>query len=305
MAKARALDKRRKSIRNIRKITRTMEMIATARFKKAMDRAIAATDFTRRVTQLVRDLSEGGAEVRHPLLEPRPEVKHAKILVLSANRGLCGGYNSSVTRLALSRYEELRQLDLPRLTLEASGKRGIGFLKFRKIPLEQQFTHFEDQPKFAEVEVIANRYLDDYILGRLDRLDVVYTKFVSASVQTPVVETLLPLGSLTDEAEVTKQDSRTGPAEDGKSGDVQYEFYPSASDILEEIVPTSFKIKLFKCFLDAAVSEQIARRVAMKAATENASEIIRSLSMTYNRARQTQITSEIMEVIGGAEALSG
>ena len=305
MAKARALDKRRKSIRNIRKITRTMEMIATARFKKAMDRAVAATDFTRRVTQLVRDLAQGGAEVRHPLLEPRSEVKHAKVLTLTANRGLCGGYNSSASRMGNSRYEELLAMDVPHVSLEASGKRGISFFKFRKVPVEHQFTHFEDQPKFAEVEVIANRYLDDYIHGRLDRLDVVYTKFVSASVQTPVAETLLPLGSLTEEESPNAAVKDAGDPGTQSSGDIVYEFYPSASDILEEIVPTSFKIKLFKCFLDAAVSEQIARRVAMKAATENASDIIRSLSRTYNRARQTQITSEIMEVIGGAEALSG
>lgn len=308
MAKARALDKRRKSIRNIRKITRTMELIAAARFKKAMDRAVAATDFTRRVTQLVRDLAQGGLEVRHPLLLPRSETKNVTMLILTANRGLCGGYNSAVLRTALQRYEQLKNTEgIEAIQLEVAGKRGINALKYRRIPIERQFTHFEDQPKFAEVDEIATRYLEAYVAGKLDRLEVVYTKFISGSKQIPVVETLLPLGSLEGEEETPQ--GAAAEAETKKGGrapaEVRYEFYPSAREILEEIVPTSFKVRLFKCFLDAAVSEQIARRVAMKSATENANDIIKTLSRTYNRARQSQITNEIMEVIGGAEALSG
>ena len=301
MAKARALDKRRKSIRNIRKITRTMELIATARFKKAMDRASAATAYTRRITQLVADLAQSGLEVSHPLLEARETADNATLLVLTANRGLCGGYNSSVVRIALSRYLELK-LQFANLRLEVSGKRGISALKFRKLLPDEAFTHFEDQPKFKEIELIANRYLDEFATGKLDRLDVAYTQFVSSSKQIAVVETLLPLGSLAG-AEAEKKPTQSG---DGKAiGESMYEFLPSAESILQEVVPTSFKVKLFKCFLDAAVSEQISRMVAMKSATENASDMIRQLSMTYNRARQSQITGEIMEIIGGVEALKG
>ena len=169
-------------------------------------------------------------------------------------------------------------------------------MKFRGIEPDESYTQFEDQPGFDEVEVIANRYLDAYISGDLDRLDVVYTKFETASRQTAVVETLLPLSSLggDDEAE-------GGGADAGS----MYEFLPSAESILEEVVPTSFKAKLFKCFLDAAVSEQVARMIAMKGATESAGDMIKQLSMTYNRARQSQITGEIMEIIGGVEALKG
>ena len=292
MAKARALDKRRKSIRNIRKITRTMELIATARFKKAMDRAHAATAYTKRITQVVADLANAGLQVKHPLLEPREKTNNAILLVLTANRGLCGGYNSGVIRLALPRLEELRST-VPGIRLEVSGKRGISGFKFRKIEMHESYTQFEDQPKYDDVEAIAKRYLEAYITGKLDRLDVAYTKFVSSSRQVAVVETLLPLGSL--------DGASSAPAE--KKSDAQYEFLPSAASILEEVVPTSFKVKLFKCFLDAAVSEQIARMVAMKSATENASDMIKSLSTTYNRARQSQITGEIMEIIGGVEAL--
>jgi F-type H+-transporting ATPase subunit gamma len=295
MAKARALDKRRKSIKNIRKITRTMELIATARFKKAMDRASAATAYTKRITALASDLANAGLEVSHPLLEGRSEVKHATLLVLTGNRGLCGGYNSNVQRAGLARYNELKE-SVPLVTLEISGKRGISAFRFREIKPDVTFTHFEDKPTFEEVELLANRYLDDYATGKLDRLDVAYTRFEGIARQIVSVETLLPLGELAGAEE-------TGETAD--AGQSQYEFLPSAESILEEVVPTSFKVKLFKCFLDAAVSEQIARMVAMKAATENADKIIKQLSMTYNRARQTQITGEIMEVLGGVEALKG
>lgn len=293
MAKARALDKRRKSIKNIRKITRTMELIATARFKKAMDRAAAATAYTRRITALVADLARTGLEVSHPLLEARAETKHAVLLVLTGNRGLCGGYNSSVLRVALPRYHELRTA-VPRVTLEVSGKRGISGFRFREITPEHAYTHFEDKPSFGEVEVLANRYLEEFATGQLDRLDVAYTRFAGIARQVATVETLLPLASLAEAGE--EEAERDG-------GQTQYEFLPSAQSILEEVVPTSFKVKLFKCFLDAAVSEQVARMVAMKAATENADKLIKQLSMKYNRARQSQITGEIMEVLGGVEAL--
>jgi F-type H+-transporting ATPase subunit gamma len=296
MAKARKLDKRRKSIRNIRKITRTMELIATARYKKAMDRATAASAYTRRITQVVADLARAGLEVSHPLLTPHEETNHATLLVLTANRGLCGGYNGSVVRAAVARYEELKR-SIPHVEMEVSGKRGIAAFKFRKIALAQTYTQFNDQPKFEEVEPIANRYLDAYVTGKLDRLDVAYTRFLTSSKQTAVVETLLPLGSLEGAEEGQKQDE---PA-----GESMYEFLPSAESILQEVVPASFKAKLFKCFLDAAVSEQIARMVAMKSATENASDMIKELSASYNRARQSQITGEIMEIIGGVEALKG
>jgi F-type H+-transporting ATPase subunit gamma len=292
MAKARALDKRRKSIRNIRKITRTMELIATARFKKAMDRAHAATAYTRRITQLVANLAQSGLQVSHPLLDPRPKVTNATLLVLTGNRGLCGGYNANIVRTALARFAQL-SAEVPTVRLEISGKRGIGAFKFRGYGADERFTHFEDKPSFAEVDVLANRYLESYITGQIDRLDVAYMRFDSISKQVPVAETLLPLSAIGG--------AEGAPA--AASPQLQYEFLPSPESILEEVVPTSFKVKLFKCFLDSAVSEQVARMVAMKAATENAGELIKQLSSQYNRARQSQITGEIMEVLGGVEAL--
>ncbi|KAA1259574.1 ATP synthase gamma chain [Rubripirellula obstinata] len=299
MANARALDKRRKSVRNIRKITRTMELIATARYKKAMDRAAAVTAYTDKLSHIVKSLAASGTEVQHPLLQPREETKNASLLVLSSNRGLCGGYNASVLRSTMSHLKTMRE-EVPGVSIDVSGKRGINGLKFRGVDVEDQYLHFEDQPAYAEVEKIASMYLEKFITGKIDRLDVIYTKFISTSKQVATIETLLPLGSLGDDLddEATTAGVSTGPS-------AEYEFLPSAESILEEVVPTSFKAKLFKCFLDAAVSEQVARMIAMKGATESAGDMIKQLSMTYNRARQSQITGEIMEIIGGVEALEG
>jgi F-type H+-transporting ATPase subunit gamma len=290
MANLRSLDKRRKSIRNIRKITRTMELIATARFKKAMDRAAAATDYTERITAIVRDLAKSGASVSHPLLESREQVKAATLMVLTSNRGLCGGYNGSVVRAALSRRTDLNA-SLQKLSLIVSGKRGISALRFRGVTIDESHTKFEDQPSFEDVSQIADKLIAQYQSGAIDRLDVAYTRFKSISKQETVVETLLPLGNLGSDTGTS-----VGPKE-------EYEFLPSAESILEEVVPASFRVRLFKCFLDAAVSEQIARMVAMKSATENAGDMIKQLSRTFNRARQAKITGEIMEIIGGVEAL--
>jgi len=303
MANPRVLDKRRRSIRNIRKITRTMELIATARFKKAMDRASAATAYTNRMTKLVQDLLSSGLEVSHPLLEKRDTVRNVTLLVLTANRGLCGGFNGNLQRAGFHRWMELKQ-SVPNCRLEVSGKRGISAFKFRGIAADSSYTKFEDRPTFDEVEAIASRYLDEYATGKLDRLDVVYTKFESISKQYVAIETLLPLAAIGGPAAAESTGKASGTRESASGARrAIYEFLPSPESILEEVVPASFKIKLFKCFLDSAVSEQIARMVAMKSATENAGDLIHRLSMQYNRARQSRITSELMDVIGGVEAL--
>ncbi|MDF1744463.1 MAG: ATP synthase F1 subunit gamma [Gimesia sp.] len=292
MAKARAIVKRLKAVNNIRKITRTMELIATARFKKAMDRASEAAAYTQKISELVSDLSQANLEFHHPLLEKHESEKNSVLLVLTSNRGLCGGYNSGVLKLALNRYKELKQSG-QNVRLEISGKRGISFLKYQDTSAAETYTHFEDRPTYEEVDELASRYITEYIEGKIDRLDVAYTEFISSSKQQAAVHSLLPIGAL-DTSETTADTITTK---------YDYEFLPSAQEILNEIVPTAFKARLFKCFLDAAVSEQISRMVAMKGATENANEMVGLLSAQYNRARQSQITSEILEIIGGAAAL--
>jgi F-type H+-transporting ATPase subunit gamma len=269
-----------------------MELISTARFRKAMDRASAAAAYTKRITALVAHLAHAGKEVRHPLLDQRPEPKRAILLVLTANRGLCGGYNSAVLRQAVARYRQLKESSVE-IELEVSGKRGASAAKYRGIAIAQAYSHFEDKPTFAEAELLANRYMDLFQSGQIDRLDVAYTQFESLSRQHAVAETLLPLAA------------PEGPNQNtAENGPREYDFLPSAESIVDELVPASFRTRLFKCLLDAAVSEQIARMVAMKAATENADTMVVTLGMAYNRARQTQITSELLEVISGAEALN-
>ncbi|MFM7039195.1 MAG: ATP synthase F1 subunit gamma [Planctomycetaceae bacterium] len=289
MANRRLLVKRLKAVRNIRKITRTMELIATSRFKKAMDRATEAAEYTRKISEIVGDLGQASLKFSHPLLQKHAEEKKGILLVLTANRGLCGGYNASVLRQTLAYVRQQREKGVE-TSLEVSGKRGIKFLNFQKVAMDQTYTHFEDKTTFLEVDVLASRYVDLYIAGKIDRLDVAYTRFESSSRQFAVVEPILPLSSL----------SSGGPA---RASGVDYDFLPSAQEILEEIVPAAFRAKLFKCFLDAIVSEQIARMVAMKGATENADEMAGNLKRQYNRARQAGITSELAEIIGGAAAL--
>jgi F-type H+-transporting ATPase subunit gamma len=292
MAQTRAIVKRRKAVRNIRKITRTMELIATARYKKALDRATEAEAFTRKIAELAADLSMYATGVKHPLLEKRDKVENTILLVITSNRGLCGGYNGGIIREAFAAANRIRA-EGSALHLEISGKRGIAWARYQGIPADNSYTHFEDKPRFEEADELANRYIRLYIAHKVDRVQVAYMKFLTASRQVPVVETLLPLSAMMEKGQEAKKETQA----------VEYEFLPGPREILEEILPISFKIRLFKCFLDAAVSEQIARRVAMKAATENAAEMIRNLSREYNRARQAQITTEISEVIGGAEAL--
>jgi F-type H+-transporting ATPase subunit gamma len=295
MAKARAIVKRLKTVRNIRKITRTMELIATARFKKAMDRATEAAAYTKKISEIVADLSGVDIDFQHPLLKPHESQNNVVMLALTSNRGFNGGYNGGVLRLAMQRIREAKADGL-NLAVEVSGKRGIKFLRFQKQNVDRTYTEFEDKPGYDEVEQIADRYLESYVTGKIDRLEIVYTKFLSASRQKAVIEILLPFGDLA----TGKKEGETASV---SKTQLDYEFLPSAQEILEEIVPASFKARLFKCFLDAAVSDQIFRMVAMKAATENAGDMINDLSRQYNRARQTQITSELSEIIGGAAAL--
>ncbi|MDO4551216.1 MAG: ATP synthase F1 subunit gamma [Planctomycetia bacterium] len=298
MAKTKILNKRRNSIRSIRKITRTMELISTASYRRAMERAVSSGAYTKRLTKMVRHLAATGAEISHPLLIPHPTEEKVALLVLTSNRGLCGGYNSSLVRAAQARWHELSDKDssikVPQVELQVSGKRGISFFTFRKILMAATYTQFEDKPTWAEVEEIAEQFLERYLTGDLDRLEIVYMKFESLSKQTVAHEILLPL------SEIGSGDS---DEPEKHSTETMYDFIPSAESILSEVVPASFKMKLFNCFLDSAVSEQIARMVAMKAATENADSMIKTLTMAVNRARQGQITGELTELIGGVEAL--
>lgn len=292
MAKTRELVVRRKAIRNIRKITRTMELIATARFKKAMDRTVEAAAYTKKIAEIAAELSASAQDVTHPLLVKREKISKRILLVICSNRGLCGGYNAGILREATNSLNAAKSRGEETL-LELSGKRAIAFFKYQQIVPVATYINFEDKPKFDEVEPLADKFIREFISGNVDAVDVAYMKFHNPARQFPVVETILPFAKPTESAgSVVK-----------KNENISYEFLPNAAEILEELLPQAFKASLFKCFLDAAVSEQIGRRVTMKAATENADDMIKAISLLYNRARQAQITKEISEIIGGAAAL--
>ena len=223
-------------------------------------------------------------------------MRKSLLLVLTSNRGLCGGYNGGILRAANEAIRSLREAHTP-FDLDVSGKRGINFFRFQGVPRGREYTQFEDKPAFAEVDLVGNRLIDLFVTGQVDRCRWRTCSSSTPPGSRPVVETLLPLSSVAVE---TRKAGRRGPALGRRSTTSSC---PSAADILEELVPVAFKVRLFKCFLDAAVSEQIARRVAMKAATENAGDLIKDLTRVYNRTRQANITKEISELIGGSEAL--
>ena len=293
MANAKTIVKRRKAVTNIEKITRTMQLIATAKFQKALNRATATQPYTEKLTELVAQLSAQVTDVNHPLLRSEPVSGRSGVLVLTSNRGLCGGYNGRLLEAGLN-HLRASEKDLE-IELDVSGKKGISYFRFVGREIRKSYTHLEDKVRFDEVEVLADEFIDRFAREELDSVYVVYMNFQSVARQVPTVIELLPMQAQAEE-------SAGGPA--GGEGGVQYDFSPDPEALLAELLPAAVRTRLFQCFTDAAVSEQIARMVAMKAATDAASDMIKILTRTYNRARQTQITMELLDIIGGSEAVS-
>ncbi len=287
MANRRILVKRRRAARNIRKITRTMQLIATARFQAAYKRATAGKPYTEKLAQLAASLTRAAEGAEHPLMRPREGATRRALLVLTSNRGLCGGYNANVLRAVV---EHLGR-DESEAVVHMVGKKGVNFFRFTGRPLAGQITTLGDTPRFEAVEPVASRLIAAFLAGEIAALDLAYMKFLSAGRQAPVVERLLPLAA--------------HPGAGGAEGrEILYEFTPGAREILDEVLPATVRVRIFQCFTDAAVSEQVARLVAMKAATDAAGDMIKRLTRKYNRARQTQITMELLDIVGGAEALA-
>jgi F-type H+-transporting ATPase subunit gamma len=286
MANRRVLIKRRQAARNIRKITRTMQLIATARFQAAHTRATAGKPYTEKLTQLMEDLAGAAGGLQHPLMAHNPEAGRGALIVLTSDRGMCGGYNTNVLRVA---SEHLAAAEEP-VDVSMVGKKGVAFFRFLGTEMAEAITDFGDAPRFDQVEPLANRLMQRFAAGELAGVDVAYTQFVSTARQRAVVERILPLSSET-------------AGEEEASAGLEYEFSPAPQELLEELLPASVRVRIYQCFTDAAVSEQIARMVAMKAATDAAGDMIKRLTTQYNRARQTQITMELLDIVGGANAL--
>ncbi len=305
MANRRDLVKRRKAVRNIRKITRTMQLIATARFQAAFNRAMASKPYTEKLAELVDDLSRAAGDLDHPLLATHDDVKRSALVVLTSSRGLAGGYNSNVLRTAVAHLDRQAAEGIE-TQVHMVGKKGISYFRFLRRPMAEQTAGFGDRPKFEHVEPLASSLIDRFLNGEIASVHVAYMRFISAGQQRPEVMQLLPMArtpatpSATVAAPATRE---TAPAAAAAHA-VDYELSPSPRELLDELLPAIIRVRLFQAVNDALVSEQVARMVAMKAATDAAGDMIRALSRQYNRARQTQITMELLDIVGGANSLS-
>jgi len=324
MAKARAIVKRRKAVRNIKKITKTMQMIATAKFQKSLKRAVGTKPYTQKLRELVRELAVSVGEIDHPLLRevtPENTTNRITLVVLTSNRGLAGAYNSSVLRAAnLFLNEQLAAGKT--VDLYVAGKKGATYFNFRKRPIKQRLD-LSDPPRFADSKTLADELMRQYADGEVDAVYVAYMNFISTGSQKPDVTKFLPLAGIQQVTEQIGQQmaekeaqAKAGALDARRSGanvtaekvvyaGTLYDFSPSAKELFEELLPLAFRTAFFQTYLDAATSEHVARMVAMKSATDNADKIVKSLTMQYNRARQTQITTELSEIMGGVEAMKG
>lgn len=292
MAKTREIKKRIKAVKNIQRITRTMQMIATSKFAKSQSRAESTKPYTEGIFELVQELAATAGNVNHPLIEgPEGGFKDdAKplTLVITSDRGLCGPYNGSILRTAIKklRADPAGQGG----PVEVVGKKGVAFMKFNGVQVTKHHTQFSDRPEFEDVQELAQNYIELFEAGRITGVNLVYMRYESVAKQTPASVQLLPLKPPAVEAEAGAMTA-------------QYEFSPDAEGLLAELLPETVKTTLFQAFNDAVVSENIARMVAMKSATDNAGKMGKALKRKFNRARQAQITTELTEIVSGAAAL--
>ena len=305
MAKSREILSQRQAIRNIRTATKAMETVATTRLKKSQRWAADAKPYTAGVAGLADDIiapSDLSAS-RHPLLRAHGDLKRNVILVLTSNRGLCGEYNSNVLRVALRRLGQLLQAGYS-VPLHVVGKRGVDHLRARGIEPDMQYTRFDDLADYHEVSRLAMDFSRAFIDGTISGLEVVYTEFISSSRGGATVATLLPLSPGRQAARklpasMQPPDHAAAPADEPTA----YEFMPSGEGLLALLLPKMVRLRLFQCFLDAAAAEQLARIVAMRAATDNADQMVHDLTLRYNRLRQRQITGQLAEILGGREGV--
>ncbi|MFO0826891.1 MAG: ATP synthase F1 subunit gamma [Phycisphaerales bacterium] len=297
MAHIREIRKRMVAVRTIQRITKTMQMIATAKFNAALQRARASRPYTDTLRKLVEEVAVAAGDVEHPLLKSSAKPCGTEtVLVVTSDRGLCGAYNGQVLRLAERKGRELIAAGR-KLNVLVAGKKGVAYFKFARIPVARAFT-FGDRPKFEDAAALADELMQAFAKGETDAVHIVSMRFVSAAKQVPEWITLLPAAPAHAEAHADGAHKSSEP-----KPTTSLEFSPSAQEILTELIPRMVKIQVYQCFLDAVVSEQSMRRIAMKAATDNATGLGRLLKRNYNRARQTKITTELTEIVSGASAL--
>ncbi|MGH3777634.1 MAG: F0F1 ATP synthase subunit gamma [Pseudonocardiaceae bacterium] len=312
-AQLRVLRRRIRSVQSTKKITKASELIATSRIARAQARVEASRPYAQEITKVLSALASAAGTLDSPLLVERENPTRAAMLVVTSDRGLCGGYNANLLRAAEELHALLRD-EGKSVTLYLVGRKAVSYYTFRERPIEQSWTGFSEQPSYSDAaaagDVLVRAFLSgaddegggpgpDGIPG-VDELHIVYTEFRSMLTQTPRARRIAPL-----EVEYVEEDSaREGQRTRSDSPSPLYEFEPDAEELLGHLLPKYINTRIYAALLESAASEQAARRQAMKAATDNATELIQDLTREANRARQGLITQEISEIVGGAEALS-
>ncbi len=287
----RILRGRIRTVQATKKITRAMELIAASRIVKAQQRVAAAVPYSEQITNVVKDLAAAGGEVDSALLNGRANPQRQCLVVITADRGLCGGYNTGVLRLAEAEIKA-DLADGRDFAIVAVGRKAEGYFRFRGYPLAATYSGFSENPTYDQAREIGRRVVEMFEAGEVDSVELVYTRFISAGSQEVIKRPLVPL-----DRELVRGGAAHGEAT------ASYEFEPDPATILETLLPRYIEARTYAALLNAAASEHASRQRAMKAATDNAEELIKSLSRIMNRARQDSITTEIMEIVSGAEAL--
>lgn len=287
MAKGRELKGRIKTVENTRKITRTMEMVATSKMKRAQDRVQAARPYALSLAEVIAGLYSPDLAERFPLLRQPAKVTRAAVILLTSNRGLAGGFNSNLIKEGRNLLRRLDEQGVE-TQLHIVGKKGLGYFKYIGRPITSSRIDITDRPTAENARELVNDLIDQFVTDRVDAVYVVYAKFNSALSTPPTSEQILPV---------------TPPQTKGPRPD--YLLHPSAEAILTELLPLYVRNAMYRALVETVAGEQSARRTAMKNATDNAGDILNVLRRTYNRARQAQITQEIAEIVGGSAALEG
>jgi F-type H+-transporting ATPase subunit gamma len=290
-AQLRIVRRRIRTVQSTKKITRAMELIASSRIVKAQQRVEASRPYAIQLTKAMEDLARQTGAVQHPLLEDREQPAKAGVLVLTSDRGLAGAYNANVLKVAEGVIREVRGRGLEPI-LYAIGKKGIGYFRFRGIPMRERWQGISEVPPYEEAERIGRTLIKDFADEEIDELHAAYTDFRSAFTLRATVQRFLPIAP----EEVTGKGLGVVHAE--------YLFEPEPDEILDHLLPQYVVTKVYAALLESAASENAARRRAMKAATDNAEDLIKILTRQANRARQDEITTEIMEIVGGAESMA-
>ena len=286
--------RRIRSVQSTKKITRAMELIAASRIVKAQQRVNASQPYARQITRVISALASQST-IDHPLVTEKPDPTRAAVLVISSDRGLAGGYNANALKQAASLEETLRREGKQPLNYVVGRKAG-SFYRFRGRPVERSWTGFSEQPSYENAKEVADALIEAFLRdtadGGVDEIHVVHTEFVSALTQRPVANRVLPL--MVEETDAPPPD---GPLP-------LYEFEPSPEALLDSLLPRYVETRVYAALLESAASESASRRRAMKSATDNADDLIKSLTRAANSARQAEITQEISEIVGGAAALA-